>query len=116
MATIGVVNADIPKTHPSTNTIKRPKKIYFGVFFDGTGNNMIQKKDAEKFKKESSNSDDWESELIKTEDESFTGGANQPYVENRQYSNVALLHSIYKCMSQEELEKEKQQADIFIYN
>ena len=116
MATIGVVNADIPKTHPSMNTIKRPKKIYFGVFFDGTGNNMIQKKDAEKFKKESSNSDDWESELIKTEDESFTGGANQPYVENRQYSNVALLHSIYKCMSQEELEKEKQQADIFIYN
>ena len=116
MATIGVVNADIPKTHSSMNTIKRPKKIYFGVFFDGTSNSMIQKKDAEKFKKESSNSDDWESELIKTEDESFTGGANQPYVENGKYSNVALLHSIYKCMSEEELEKEKQQADIFIYN
>ncbi len=45
MATIGVVNADIPKTHSSMNTIKRPKKIYFGVFFDGTSNNMIQKKE-----------------------------------------------------------------------
>lgn len=116
MASIGVVNADTPKTQDPMNTTDRPKKYYFGVFFDGTSNNMIQKKDAKKFKKNSSNSDDWESELISTEDESFKNGANQPYVENGKYSNVALLHSIYKGMSKETLEREKKDADVFIYN
>lgn len=116
MASIGVVNADTPKTQDPVNTTDRPKKYYFGVFFDGTSNNMIQKEDAKKFKKNSSNSDDWESELISTEDESFKNGANQPYVENGKYSNVALLHSIYKGMSKETLEREKQDADVFIYN
>lgn len=116
MATIGVVNADIPKTQDSKKTSDRPKKYYFGVFFDGTSNNMIQKGDAKKFKKNSSNSDDWESELINIEDESFKNGANQPYVENGKYSNVAILHSIYKGMSKETLEIERKKADIFIYN
>lgn len=96
MASIGVVNAVTPKTQDPKNTTERPKKYYLGLFFDGTSNNMIQKKDAKKFKKNSSNSDDWEYELISTEDESIKNGANQPYIENGKYSNVALLHSIYK--------------------
>ena len=86
------------------------------MFFDGTSNNMIQKEDAKKFKKNSSNSDDWESELINANDESFKNGANQPYIKGGKYSNVAVLHSIYKGMSDETLKREKQKADIYIYN
>ena len=71
MASIGVVNADTPKTQDSMNTTNRPKKYYFGVFFDGTSNNMIQKEEAKKSKKNSFNSDDWEFELISTEDDTL---------------------------------------------
>ena len=117
MASIGVVNAQEPDTQAPMETTERPKKLFFGVFFDGTSNNMIQKSAAKKFKKENSKiSDDWEAEIITTNDETFKNGANQPHVEGAEYSNVAILHSVYKAMSEEALKKERETFDVFIYN
>lgn len=117
MASIGVVNADSPnKQEPAESTI-RPKEIFFGVFFDGTDNNMIQKETARRFReKNSKKGDDWEAEVITINDETFKNGANQLHVQGKDYSNVAILHSVYRAMSEDLLNTKRQTKDITIYN
>lgn len=41
MSSVGKIKAKAPETQNSFGTTKR-KNFFFGVFFDGTGNNMIQ--------------------------------------------------------------------------
>lgn len=117
MASIGVVNADSPNKQEPSESTNRPKEIYFGVFFDGTDNNMIQKDIARKFReKNSKKGDDWETEVITINDETFKNGANQPHVQGKGYSNVALLHSIYRAMSEDLLKTKRETKDVTIYN
>ena len=42
MASIGVVNADTPKTQDPMNTTDRPKKYYFGVFPEGSTDTLVE--------------------------------------------------------------------------
>ena len=145
MATIGEVGADSKDKEDSNEKTKLPLKLYFGVFFDGTSNNMIQseiaknikQKNKSKIKNQDKNkdykfynsinkqykedSDEWE--LVVSEDiaNEFVDGANQlQAVENgsiqktieKGYSNIAILHSIYKGIEKEQESNSK----IKIYN
>lgn len=119
MASIGVVNAETPKTQNPNNTTARPKKYYFGVFFDGTSNNMIQRKAAEQFRDEQKKlkNSNWEME-INTNLNKY--GANSlkdtPQNEDNDYSNVAILHSVYQGLSPNQLQEEQNTFDVFRYN
>lgn len=145
MATIGEVGADSKDKEDSNEKTKLPLKLYFGVFFDGTSNNMIQseiaknikQKNKSKIKNQDKNrdykfynsinkqykedSDEWE--LVVSEDiaNEFVDGANQlQAIENgsiqktieKGYSNIAILHSIYKGIEKEQESNSK----IKIYN
>lgn len=121
MATSGIVNASACDKQDRNEPQDRPKKFFFGVFFDGTSNNMVQKKAAEEFRKKSKNKDEWELEVVENNNASFMNGANQiPKTESgapaEGYSNVAILHSFYQSMSQEEFENCKSDADTWIFN
>ena len=50
MATIGEVGAYGPDIFEANNTSRLPLKLVFGVFFDGTSNNMIQSEVAKRIK------------------------------------------------------------------
>ncbi len=135
MATIGEVGADPKDKEDPDEKTKLPLKLYFGVFFDGTSNNMIQSEIAKKIKQKNKSkienqdknkeykfynsinkqykedSDEWE--LVVSEDiaNEFVDGANQlQAVENgsiqktieKGYSNIAILHSIYKGVEKEQ--------------
>lgn len=137
MASIGVVNADTPKTQDSNNTTNRPKKIYFGVFFDGTGNNMVQAETAKRFRKQMQYNDrdeNWELRVNPSlkqygaNDLSFRKLGKEGYalVSNDEiqdvstqgsgYSNIAILHGIYQGMSKTQREQAQKSSDVFIYN
>lgn len=119
MASIGVVNAgNLNKQEPSESS-NRAKKFFFGVFFDGTSNNMIQRKAAEQFRddqKKQKNSD-WEMEINPNLNKY---GANSlkdtPLNEDNDYSNVAILHSVYQGLSPQQLLEEQKTFDVFRYN
>lgn len=121
MATSGIVNASSCDKQSPTETTSRPKKFFFGVFFDGTSNNMVQKKTAKAFRKQSKNKDEWELEVVENNNASFKDGANQILVKGtgnpaEGYSNVAILHSFYQGMSKDEFDKCKSEADTWIFN
>lgn len=52
MATISQVNADFIAKNPPAEQKDTEIRVYFGVFFDGTSNNMIQGETARKFRKD----------------------------------------------------------------
>lgn len=121
MATSGIVNASTCDKQDSNEKDDRPKKFYFGVFFDGTNNNMVQKNAAKSFREQSKNEDEWELEIVQDNGKTFANGANQiPKTKSgtpaEGYSNVAILHSFYQSMSQDEFDKCKSDVDVWIYN
>ena len=132
MASIGVVNANTPKTQDSMNTTDRPKKIFFGVFFDGTGNNMVQKKTAEEYRKRlqiNKNDDDWDlrlntylekngaNKIDEGSDKLLSNeGMQDMSTKGSGYSNVAILHSVYQAMSEEQFSKVQNDSDVFRFN
>ena len=121
MATSGIVNASACDKQNPNEPQDRPKKFYFGVFFDGTSNNMVQKKTAKTFRKQSKNKKEWELKNVEINDNTFNNGANQiPLTETGSpeegYSNVAILHSFYQSMSQDEFDNCKNDADTWIFN
>lgn len=131
MATSGIVNAHAVNIQDGNERQNRPKKLYFGVFFDGTSNNMVQKKDAKSYRKKQQevkseyrngrNDDEWELSVIDNNGDSFDNGANQIPTQNNGmpeegYSNIAILHSYYRGMSEEELNVMKKKYDIWIFN
>ena len=52
MATISQVNADFIAKNPPAEQKDTEIRVYFGVFFDGISNNMIQGETARKFRKD----------------------------------------------------------------
>ena len=139
MATIGKVYDDAQPCdkQDSSKTQDCPKKLYFGVFFDGTNNNMVSKKTSRLFRKQGqtkikeyakTNRYDntlWETIVVdenNTENVNvFKNGANLiPKTESgtlvEGYSNVAILHSFYQGMSKEEYGNCQADADLWVYN
>lgn len=162
MATIGIVGAEETQKSSRENTESVPLKIYFGVFFDGTGNNMVQYNAAKLYKLKNGNVKDWEAKVINTVEHGcdikagcyvkqfnpvlgiemptisqptqFSHNINADYVDNtsavsaffkdghnvleggRAYSNVAILHSIYAGMSEQEKVDRGESSAIRIYN
>lgn len=146
MASIGFVNADVPDTVEQSQTSLRPKKIFFGVFFDGTGNNMIQKSAAANFKKKqqqqarkearaawgqshtmkeaaaksreaSERGQMWETQLNDSLNRRYGSNATDGQPkEGSDYSNVAYLHSVYKAMSAAQYQQLRRDSDVWRYN
>ena len=138
MATIGFVNASSCENQDSNKKQSRRKVFFFGVFFDGTKNNMVQKEQAKAYREQnrkkaenaskSSNTKSkkskdtptpYEALVVDNNDESFMNGANQINATSatKGYSNVAILHSLYQGMSQDEIKKyNNTDTDVLIYN
>lgn len=137
MATIGEIYAKQPPTVDRYQTEGPELEFYFGVFFDGTSNNMIQKEAAKAFKEnvvkraDSSelgykwefvakyNTDETEGDPLNNVANPLTGGGNKPgeSLSCLKYSNVAILHSQYIGMSKEQFDQKKSQnKEIRIFN
>lgn len=138
MASVGVVDAASTRKKDPSESKNRPKKFYFGVFFDGTGNNMIQKEAAKAFRNsqvQTSQSqpgakvgtgsvaptadinEDWET-VINQNLNKYGGNVLQEGNQKADgdYSNVAILHSVYQGLSPEQFQKEQQIFDVYRYN
>ncbi len=130
MATIGEVNAISTEKEEGSYSQNLPKKIFFGVFFDGTSNNMIQIEAAKRIRnriKERqkkieqnpvSNEVNSEFQLAVEEKGIFENGANVLRKEgqlngSKGYSNIAILHSIYNGVNKDDY---KGEYDIRIFN
>ena len=137
MASLGVVNAETPGTQAPMEKSGRPKKLFFGIFFDGTGNNMVQAETAKKYRQKMQSGkkdDDWElrpntnlnkyganSLTIKGLDKDGAKLLSNEELEDIStqgsgYSNVAILHGVYQGMANKQLKQEKQSYDVYIYN
>lgn len=137
MASLGVINASTPSTRSSMETTERPMRIYFGVFFDGTGNNMVQAAAAEKYRKRmqiDENDNYWD--LRVNHDLNKFGANDLPIkpLDNKYgelltddimkdiptrgsgYSNVAILHAVYQSMSDGECKAMQAKYDVHRYN
>lgn len=116
MATIGEVGAYGPDIFEANNTSRLPLKLVFGVFFDGTSNNMIQSEVAKRIKNNNKKkiaknklaTKDFEVVITDKIEGSFENGANllsndgKRKNDKKGYSNIAILHSIYKGTSADE--------------
>lgn len=127
MATCAVVNASSKEKQEKSLKPKMPRKIYFGIFFDGTGNNMIQYADAVNFRKQQGGGSWWEAwnwndewEVKENAEMGNEYGANKlgsgPIKKNSDYSNVAILHSVYRAMSPEQLQEQMESHKVYMYN
>lgn len=96
MALISLVGADTPPTVTSDKSEKCPIEIYFGVFFDGTCNNMVPAFTSIKLRKlllAENNKIKNEQNILRSEaDVVKNNPVEKPY---QKYSNVAILHSYY---------------------
>lgn len=109
MGTINGINAKAVSLESPSETSKRKKYFLFGVFFDGTGNNMNdnhskQQNAKEKFK--NINQPQGANEL-KESYENADGG---------DYSNIALLHGIYQGMHEEAEKELANNYDVYTFN
>ncbi|MBQ3536365.1 MAG: DUF2235 domain-containing protein [Alistipes sp.] len=130
MATIGEVGAYEPDKSEANNTYQPPLKLVFGVFFDGTSNNMIQSEVAKRIKNNNKKkiaknklaTNDFEVVVTDKIEGSFENGANViPNGEKRKndktgYSNIAILHSIYNGKVTESDKQESNRFKEIIYN
>lgn len=136
MASIGIVGAKEPgKQEPKAGEDVK-YKLYFGVFFDGTGNNMIPanvaKARRKKVKIVSGTKENWELNI----NEDLVNGANEivtkPLDDVQQKlaeeennieiyvgtgrSNVAILHSCYQGIAPKKIGDQSDDYKIQIYN
>ncbi len=116
MASIGIVNADVPQTEDSNKPEIRPRKFYFGVFFDGTGNNAIQKNDAINYREKKNSKENWDLEINPDLNKYGAHEMLEQKSKNNDYSNVAFLHFKYQSMSNAQFQQEKKECDIYSYN
>lgn len=141
MASLGEVGGQTVDKMGLSETKNRPKKFYFGVFFDGTGNNMIQRGVAEAFRNSQvqksarpagsaavgagtveiittpDNKSDWDLELNTNLNKYGANSLKDTTMnENGDYSNVAILHSVYQGISPEKLKEEEVKYDVYRYN
>lgn len=137
MASIGEIYATQPPVVDSEQTEGSELEFYFGVFFDGTSNNMVQKDAAKAFRNSvvkrpdaselgykwefavKYNSDMTDGTPIENVVNPTTGGGNKPgeSLDSIKYSNVAILHSQYTAMSKKQYEEKKaRKKEIRIFN
>lgn len=137
MASIGEVGAKANNKEDRNKRSNIPQKFFFGVFFDGTGNNMISSKIAKErrklVKKTKGDKDDWdlyvnndlengsnqiEDKEIKNADDAALAYQEQNFSEHvgTGRSNVAILHSCYQGMSNDQRKKEEEESCLHIYN
>lgn len=120
MATISKVNAKFIAKNPPTEQTDTKIRVYFGVFFDGTSNNMIQGEMAREYRENHKNDNIdgkepnwWEqhigqgrhsyeiNDLTNKEAEELDEEKNVGEMPNgKGYSNVAILHSKYQGTNQ----------------
>ncbi len=116
MASIGLVNAGTPKQENRDDNTNRDWRIYFGVFFDGTGNNMIQQNDAKAFREGLGKAEDWDLYINHELNEYGAHELLNQRSKDNDYSNVAILHSCYRTMNEEELTKLEQNYNVVRFN
>lgn len=126
MASIGEVQANSVNQSSRNETEDRPYIIYFGVFFDGTGNNMIQSSKAKsldkKLKKLEDNPDaDNLLDAHKTNLELSSNGANSieeklVEEEDSDFSNIAALHSDYRGLSDKQRSEKEDKYNVRVFN
>lgn len=116
MASIGIVNADVPDQVLLNEHTIRDKRIYFGVFFDGTGNNMVQKEDAIAFRRQQRNDQDWEFKVNYNLNQYGAHELGQRRNKDNDYSNVAILHGRYQAMSGEEFKQAQNDYEVYRFN
>lgn len=138
MASIGEIGAKKPKQQEKDETEELPLAFYFGVFFDGTSNNMVQKetakavkkqfpfdkyyelknKDGENFVKDITNEDGLIDINLDNAANPLVNGGNEPgkSKNNIGYSNVAILHNMYVTMSDQELKEKEKEYEVHRFN
>lgn len=107
MASISEIAAATPDTENPKERQQLPHVFYFGVFFDGTSNNMVDAQTA-KQRRGSWWNKKWELDI--------RSGSNPIDDIKVGYSNIAVLHTIYKAMSEEEFEQLNQDHNVYRYN
>lgn len=120
------IGATYQKTLEKQETQKRGKYYLFGVFFDGTGNDMTNNHlndKAEKSSVASSNSPQLSTAKQYKVFNQPSGSidleaeyANSDEVDANDYSNIALLQSCFQGMSSAESDSLKSKNDVHIYN
>lgn len=126
MATCSIISASTPKTQDRAENPSLPKIVIFGVFFDGTGNNMIQFSDAINYRKQQGGGSWWEpwkwdNDWEVSKDTPLNEyGANSlgkdPITKKSDYSNIAILHSVYRAMDEEHYIKKIETHNVYRYN
>lgn len=126
MATCSEIYASNVGTKTKNETLDRPKKIFFGVFFDGTGNNMIQFSDAINYRKQQGGGSWWEpwkwdNDWEVSKDTPLNEyGANSlgkdPITKKSDYSNIAILHSVYRAMDEKFYIEKIETHNVYRYN
>ena len=126
MASIGEIKGrNVDKSAPG-EIADIPVDVYFGIFFDGTGNNMIQSRRAKALKEklDKCDKDISKDELIDSNQalELSDNGANsvdEQLVkdEDSDFSNIAALHNAYIGLSKDEREQiETSPKKVYIFN
>lgn len=121
MVTTDESNAGAIDIVAKNENVSLPIKLYFGIFFDGTSNDMVDRKSAGKYRASSKNRKEWENEARLSVRESLSNGANQLKQkeggkDDPKYSNVAILHSLYQALSEEESGKDRDTCAVKIYD
>lgn len=120
MSSIGEILAKAPKLNERSASTERKKCFYFGVFFDGTGNNMIQPERAKKLRESQEDASTTDLDTYKSALElSKNGGNSVENIESNEsdFSNIAVLHSSYNALSDQNLkEKIENGFDVYRYN
>lgn len=128
MPTIGEIKAEKVDTILRNETEKVPQKFIFGVFFDGTFNNMIYASRAHSLEKRLKKGgrlgktdalNDEDIEIYNNTLELNERGANTVTSfknDENDFSNVAILHSYYQGMSSLERKAAEKEYKIVIHN
>ncbi len=119
MPSIGEIKAKNIEKNDKDESSERNKLFFFGVFFDGTGNNMIQPDRAKKLREKLRESNEKELATYKVSLELSDNGGNsiEEIASNESdFSNVAILHSSYFAMSDKERVEMSNDSDVYCYN
>lgn len=119
MASIGIVDAQVPEQENPSKTDDKPNKFYFGVFFDGTGNNAIQKKDAIAFRnaqKSKNKNENWDLNINPDLNKFGAHDMLSQKSKDDDYSNVAFMHFHYQAMDKSQVEKANKSHNIHLFN
>lgn len=125
MASIGEINARAPRYQDALETEDRPVAVYFGIFFDGTGNNMIQAAAARKVHKKLKRTKGRPSKDQLIEAHKNNGlnenGGNRIDEELREndsddFSNIAALHNTYTGLSENERSRLSENYNVHVFN